>query len=327
VAVRTRVTESSRAAPAAVKGWQRHVEGWQAGLVAIFVAGTAALLAVPRPVPPWDLPQPEIRPGALAAIERADGARARDAAAQAQAGTLDYDVRLLGDAIRAFGRAESSENALEMEQTHHRAVEAAHRAIARSPDAVSALRAYQARAFVQEMHAFERTGAASNDLMELGGSYVRSVEAYGWYDRAVRRLAPDDAVLATMYKKRWNELTDLKGPALAVTLDEERVLYRFLLARPALAFVQLPASAAPAVVRARAIADQVAANEKRLQKIRDLAAIDPEYPRAFAEGVVLYRLGRFEAAAVAFQRHLEAFPDGPWTLRAQNHLKAALEAR
>ena len=63
------------------------------------------------------------------------------------------------------------------------------------------------------------------------------------------------------------------------------------------------------------------------EKIRELARVDPTFPGALAEGVVLFRLGRYEAAAVAFERHLAAFPDGPWTLRARNYLKAALEAR
>ncbi|MEZ4310178.1 MAG: hypothetical protein R3F14_19220 [Polyangiaceae bacterium] len=75
------------------------------------------------------------------------------------------------------------------------------------------------------------------------------------------------------------------------------------------------------------MADAVADDQKRIEKIRELGALDPSYPAAFAEGVVLFRLGRFELAAQAFERHLAAHPDGPWTLRARNHLKASLEAR
>src|SRR5690349_7740146 len=52
VAVRTRVRESSRSAQGPVKGWQRHFEGWQAGLLAVLIAGTSAVLGVPRAVAP-----------------------------------------------------------------------------------------------------------------------------------------------------------------------------------------------------------------------------------------------------------------------------------
>lgn len=293
----------------------------------MLIAGLAALLGVPRAVPPSDVPEPAVRPSELAATFRADDERAGRIAARASAGELDHDIRLLGSAVRAFGRAEVQGTDAELGSAHRAAVEAAHQAIARSPEDALALRAHQTLAFVREMKAFERTGQASDDLLELGGTFPRSAEAYGWYDRAARRLLPDEAALRAMYKKRWNELTGLTGTAFALSFDEERALFRSLIAHPAVPRRPLPPGAGPDAVRARALADRVAENEKRLQKIRELAKLDPEYPAAFAEGVVLFQLGRFDFAAVAFERHLDAHPDGPWTLRARNHLKAALEAR
>lgn len=289
----------------------------------------------------WEIPEPAVRPDALAAGLQADTVRARTMAERAERGDLDYDVRALGDAVRAFGRAEAEGDDAALERARRRTVEAAHGAIAREPDAVIGLRAYQTRAFLAEVRAFERTGAASPDLEALAGPFARSLVAYRWYDEAERRLLLDDAALRALYKKRWNELTGLTGPAFALSLDEQRALLRFLIAHPALARAKLgpragteatragteATRAGTEATRARALRDDAIANERRIEKIRELARLDPSFPGALAEGVVLFRLERYEAAAMAFEKHLAAFPDGPWTLRARNYLKAALEAR
>lgn len=321
------MNQSSRSGASPVKGWRRHLEGWQAGLVAVAIAGTAALVGVPRAVPPADVPEPDVRAAPLAAALRADDELARRWARRWAAGEIDHDLRLLSEAVGAFGRAEHDGTDGELTEAQRRAKEAAHRAIARSPEDVLALRAHQTLAFLREMKAFERSGQASDDLRALAGTFARSAEAYRWYDRAARRLVADEAALRAMYKKRWNEITGLTGTAFALARDEELARYRFLIAHPGIAHPALPDGAGPAAVRARALADGVALNERRLQSIRQVAKLDPEYPASFAEGVVLFQLGRFEHAAVAFERHLSAHPDGPWTLRARNHLKAALEAR
>jgi hypothetical protein len=41
--------------------------------------------------------------------------------------------------------------------------------------------------------------------------------------------------------------------------------------------------------------------------------------------VLSFWLGQPERAAEHFRHHLERQPDGPYTLRAQNYLKAALD--
>ena len=293
----------------------------------MFIAGSGAIIGVPRSIPPREVPPPSVAAAALDRALAADEARAREAAAQAARGELDYDVRALGEAVRAFGRAEVADRGAGKEEAHRRATLAARAAIAHGPDAVLALRAYQARAFLREMRAFERTGEASEELSELGGVFPRSAVAYRWYDPSARRLLPGTAALLALYKKRWNEVTGLKGEVFALSLDEERALFAFLIEHPAVAAAPSSPGASAATERARAIAVRAAEEERRLEKIRDLARLDATYPAAFAEGVVLFRLGRFEAAAVAFERHLAAHPDGPWTLRARNHLKAALESR
>jgi TolA-binding protein len=60
-----------------------------------------------------------------------------------------------------------------------------------------------------------------------------------------------------------------------------------------------------------------------LSYVNALARIDPSYPADYARGVLLYRSGRPAEAARAFSRHLEVYPDGPWTLRARNFWLAA----
>jgi tetratricopeptide (TPR) repeat protein len=62
----------------------------------------------------------------------------------------------------------------------------------------------------------------------------------------------------------------------------------------------------------------------RLKKIDELSAVDPTYPKELARGIVLYRLGRYPLAVEAFRQHLERSPDGAFSLRAQNYLRAAL---
>ena len=285
------------------------------------------MLGVPRSVPPSEVPAPSVEPAALAAALATDAARARDAAAQAAKGELDYDVRALGEAVRAFGRAEVAERGADKEEAHRRATMAARSAIAHGPDAVLALRAFQARAFLREMRGFERTGEATEELSDLAGVFPRSVAAYRWYDPAARRLLPGDAALLALYKKRWNRVTGLMGEVFALSLDEERTLLGFLIEHPAVAAAPPSGRAGAATRRAQEIDLRVAVEKQRQEKIQELGRLDAAYPAAFAEGVVLFRLGQFEAAAKAFDAHLAAHPDGPWTLRARNHLKAALESR
>jgi TolA-binding protein len=64
----------------------------------------------------------------------------------------------------------------------------------------------------------------------------------------------------------------------------------------------------------------------RVDKIRKLALIDPSYPGSYALGIAYYRAGRYDLAADAFTAFISAHPDGPYALRAKNHLKAALAA-
>jgi hypothetical protein len=313
-------------------GVARHLEGWQGLVVSVFIAGSVAALVVPRPVEPLEVPAPSVDPEAIARVEAADDADA-DAVERGSADderSLDADVRELGSALRAYGRADADadEGKLVLERQRVAAVVA--RAVEASPDDVRRLRAYHLRRFVVAVRAWESGGAEPDDLRELGGGFLRMLRRHGWVDevRGPRRVLMPDAALRVSFKKRWNEVAGLRGPALALTLDEQRALLGFLIQSPPgpSGWRPEPADQPPGrskvprpTIGSTAFEDQIS-----LKKIDELAAVDPTYPAELARGAVLYRLRRYPLAVEAFRRHLEAHPDGPHALRAQNYLRAAL---
>ena len=293
-------------------GFGRYLEGWQPGLVAVFLAGSAALLAVPRSVPPAELPVPLVAPHKLAEAAENDDARAR----AVEARPLDADVRALGSLLRAFGRADAQNDDARIAELRRQIGPAAARALAQGEDAVLALRAYQLRAFLDEVRRFVRTGETSNDLVELGGPFADVLARNGWCEGAAPCVMHmDEPSLRASFKLRWNEISGLSGSTLALGFDERRALFAFLLAHP-------PRGKERGGEASRGAQDPAAF---QLRKIDELSALDPSYPREFARGIVRYHKGDFGRAAEHFATYLELSPDGPYTLRAQNHLRAALE--
>jgi hypothetical protein len=136
------------------------------------------------------------------------------------------------------------------------------------------------------------------------------------------------------YKLAWNTVVELEhAPGLAPTLDELRALYAFYLVHP---HVSETGRIAYATARASAhdpqICETIAGHERasiedwRLEKVRRLGQIDPDYPTAYAVGVVQWKRGAYGPSAKAFQEFLTAHPTGPLSLRARNHAMAALAA-
>jgi hypothetical protein len=295
------------------RGLSRHLEGWQPGFVAVAVAGAAAVLAVPRSVPPHELPVPAPMPAALAEVRASDQRRAALAAAE----PLPLEVRAVGSAIRAYGIADAAEDEAAAVRAKDEAVRAA---VAPQVDGegLLRLRAFQLEVFLREVRRFELTGQPSDELAAVGGAFPRMVQDNGWCEGdPCQRVRLDDAALRASFKKRWNEITGSRNPALALTLDEQRALALFLLRHP------VPVRGGGQALDAASREAQV--TQFLLRKVDDLGALDGAYPRDFARGVVLYRMGRFPLAVEAFRAHLDAHPDGPLALRAQNHLRAALE--
>ncbi|APR82247.1 Hypothetical protein A7982_07596 [Minicystis rosea] len=292
-------------------------------MLAIFLAGTSAILAVPRPVDPTVVPEPTIIPRVLAQAARADDDLAAQAEAEAAHGDrLGFDVRTLGSAIRSYGQADAAGRDTEVVVARRDVAEAGKRALAHGDDALLRLRAYQLRLFLRALRHWEAKGVETADLRELGGAFISMSQHNGWVKDGV--VVMDDAVRRAMFKKRWNELTLARGGRFELSIDEQRALYRFLIRRP-----PNDESEAPAAVRAlRSMKqDERAAfvtEQYRLRKIDELAALDATYPADLARGVVFYRMRRYPVAMELFRRHLDAHPDGPFTLRAQNYLRAAL---
>jgi hypothetical protein len=134
----------------------------------------------------------------------------------------------------------------------------------------------------------------------------------GWLQG--KTIVMDDLVRGIFFKRRWNQVTAISGSMFAISLDEHRVFYAFLLAHP---YVEGRAGLdAKAACRA--------ADQWRLRKIEELARLDDAYPYTLARGVLFYRLGRYPEAVQAFRDYLGAAEDGRYVLRARNYLATAV---
>jgi len=298
-------------------------------LIPFGVALVLGLLLAPRKPAPEAVPLPVADARALVATREAD----ERLAAAARATPLPGAVRALGSAIRAFHALEARGAAPALLGKARGDVDAALvDALGHDAAALASLRAAQLEAFLDETRRLEATGAPSEELQAVAGSFVATMTAEGWFDG--HRLAPREPELRVMFKEMWNAFLGLEArPDLQPTLDEERVLYAFYLShaqpaksmRDALAAARRGAKDADAC-RALDEAERAAVESRRLERVQRLAAIDPTYPALYARGVLSYRRGDYGAAAVAFDAWLRDHPDGPLALRAQNYLRASLHA-
>lgn len=304
-------------------------DGLWLALVPVAVALVLGLLLTPRRSPPDSIPLPLADARELARVERADHELAQRGRRQPLKGAL----RALGSAIREFHRLEAGNSDARTLGEARRAVDSA--LIVAFPGGTGGLvelRAIQLEAFLDEVQRFGKTGEQSEELQSLAGGFVRSMTSEGWCDG--HSLAPTPMVLRVMFKQMWNAFLALEhNQDLEPTLDEQRVLYAFYLshahpsrgARAAIDAARRAARDAKAC-RAAADAERAAIESWRLERITQLAAIDPVYPADYARGVASFRRGDYGAAANAFRAWLSAHADGPFELRAQNYLRAAADA-
>ena len=286
-------------------------DGWQLAVVTLSIAWGTALVVIPRSVVPRDLPpDPFIEPRSARAIAAKSLERARLATIE----PLSARTRAVGTAIRAYGRAEASDDRRAATSAKAALDEAAKKLP--SLEETLRLRAYQAETFLSAVRAWESTGVVSDDLDELGGNFIRVVVDNGWVETidGRRAIAMEDLARRASFEQRWNQLVGVKSADLEPPLDESRALLGFSLRHP-----PRRADVSPA------IAAQVE-NETRLKKIDELAKIDPTYPWLYARGVVRYRLGDYSHAVQDLARYLEQSPSGPYAVRAANHLRASLDA-
>jgi hypothetical protein len=284
-------------------------------MLVLLVAGSAIVLAAPRPVAPDSVPRPRIDNHALLAAMERDDVRAREAV---QA-TLPLEVRAAGAAIRAYNRAAAGGDDYALAKARRDALEAAGEALPHGTEPLLRLRAFQMLRFIEELAGWQAGGEPSSELVELGGDFVATLVRNRWCRAGTRELVLGERELRVLFKKRWNDVTGLQGQAFDLGLDEDRVRYGFLIHHP---FTSLRSSALqPTERRAQAARD----GAERLRLIERLAQRDPSYLADLARGVVSYQMGEHAAAAEHFRRHLAAHPDGAYTLRARNYLRAALE--
>lgn len=273
---------------------RRHLEGWPLGIGVVGAATLTALLAVPRPVEPDFVPLPLIdREQQLleVSVERARAERAK-------AG-LPLEVRAVGEALRRFGKAAADGAALarQLSAQLRRLVDVALER--HGAERLLELRALQAELFAAAIaHGDAR---AERELEELGGRVYTATAERGWLKTPL-----DPRELEALFRVYWGETLGLvqKQP-FAPTLNEWRVYYRFLLSRP------LGEGAA-----------RKGDVQLQLSYVAALARHDQDYPAQLARGVLFYQQAAFSDAAAELRAHLERHPDGPWTLRARNHLAA-----
>lgn len=291
-------------------------------------------LVMPHATAPDAIPLPILDNRALAKVHAED----RDRAKRAQAQRLPTDVLAVGTALRGMNFAQAHPAPDADISAPKKILEDALRGVADRKDKDSAisdlltLRAVQLEAFLHEVDKFETTGEATRELEELGGGFVGRMRAAGWIED--RHVLLSNTQQAVSFKIVWNALTGLESvPAFHPTLDEQRALYTLFLTRPhpgESARFEIDAQRRRASDEAacqRAAADERRATEMwRVEKIKRLGTLDPQYPTAYALGVAYYRAARYDQAVDAFRSFVDAHPDGPYALRAQDHLKAAIAA-
>ena len=272
-------------------------------LTGVALVALAAALSAPRATEPtlaFALPLPLPNHARLREIAEADRDRANDARTHA----LAFPVRAVGEMLRRLGLA-SVDPAGNVPAALADLRALAARAVKEDgARGLLALRAVQTELFVRACRDFATSGTASTELRELGGDFPELARTSGWLEGKTLDLTDEE--LSLLFRGRWNDLSGLAGAApFAASLDEQRSRWGLLLRHPS-------------------GGDPVTRLQRQLGYVTSLGAIDRDYPTAFARGVLLYRSGAYEASAAAFRAHLAAHPQGPWALRAGNHLLAAL---
>ncbi|HEY5959414.1 MAG TPA: tetratricopeptide repeat protein [Polyangiaceae bacterium] len=288
--------------------WSRWLDGWVLMFPSVGLALLGACLALPQGTMPDYLPLPRIAAREMDASRRALEQHA-DAAYR---DPLSYDVRAAGEHFRQLGRIAQQGQAISAkERDRFRALLQRARATS-GVDAILRLRAVQARLFGAALAEWERTGKEDTDLKELGGDFLKVANALGWcaqkQNDARHRSTPvcllrlDQDERTALFLSRWVELAGLDADA-ALRLDP---VWPLLALR---ARLQLPL---PRL------------DERDLRLIERVKQLDPTYPEALGKGLILARLGNTSGAAEAFRMQLQLQPDGPYTLRARNHLQHVL---
>jgi hypothetical protein len=315
------------------------------GLVPIVVAVLFAALILPRPVVPTDVPLPQADLRKVEAVFAADHQRVL-AAERAQPSSL---ARSVGSALSDFFALQTKNVSDEDLKIAHddllQRLNAARTLIGDEP--LVQLRALNAEEFlvaVDEAASADkrRPGAprfaSTAKLESVAGPFAPRMAEAGFLRDGVLHLSRTE--LHVLYRALWTATLGLSEvPAFAPALDEIRVRYALLLREGHPSRRDIPrlqglpsgvdafasASDTPALRCARqARRDDELQATWLAEKIGELGAVDPVYPTRFALGIVDYRRGQYDTAAANFRAYEEQSPNGPWSLRAANFLRAAV---
>jgi len=289
-----------------MRGFAKQLEGWQVGALVVFIATSISSVTIPRSAEPDGLPPPVIRPEQLYEAR----AQSSQVAERMKTAELPRSARILGGHIRALGRAERDNDELAIAQAHDGILNIANQALRESGEAVELIRDYQAARFRQAYLAFLRHHEESDDWVELGGAMLAQFARNGWNVSFASTGSHIDILLEGFFKRRFNRLLGKKESSSAT---EERVILGFLMEHPPPAGLEEGNSGGDGT------------GPFLLRRIDDLALLEPGYPVNYAKGIVLFRIGHFEASAAAFDSFLLQGESGPYRLRAVNYLKAAVE--
>jgi hypothetical protein len=268
------------------------------GVWLVFTCALSAALVVPRKVEPDVIPLP--------VIDRAEQRERRDLehgrVEHAQAG-LPLEVRSVGEAFRRVGQAGfgGTGAADQFRSQLRRLAELARER--HGDEKLLELRAVQAELFARAL--LEGSGGEpAPALRELGGSFFKLGAARGWFAMGPSAASSDE--VRSLFQIYWGEtLGWSRRQPYAPTLNEWRVYFRFLLARP-------PPDGP----------DRAGDLQQKLGYVAALAQYDQDYPAHLARGVILYQIGAYPESAVELGQHLSQQPDGRWALRARNYLAA-----
>jgi hypothetical protein len=289
-----------------------------------------AALMLPRGAIPDRVPLPELDDRVIESEIRADA----DRADRARQTPLSQDVRALGSAIRTFNTLEA-EDARDVELSDARAQIERTRLLVvdKGKDLeLLALRAVQMEGFLVEVERFERTRTESKELEALGGTFIRRMKKVGWCEG--KSVVLTDIERRAAFKSAWNTLIEVdKMEAFQLSTMETRALYTLYFTHPHApepqrAALTLARAAAKDEATCKRIDDGEHAGQQAwlLTKLGEYGKIDPGYPLLLARGVALYQRRQYADAAHSFSLWLDAHPDGPWTLRARNYLRASSNA-
>lgn len=281
-------------------GQRRHVapvwlRGWTLAIPSVGIALVAALLAVPRATKPETVPQLVVHRHALDATlsqlaHRSDAARTQP---------LPFAVREVGEAYRRLGRTQyEGPQPLDDSQAQgwQRLIRSVRPKVGDDP--LITLRAVQADMFVTALGTWETTGKVSDELVELGGDFVRLARLNHWWIAGHLNISHDERWALALL--RWTSLAGfIQLQPYRLDRELEVVQLRFFYSHPSSDVAQL---------RTR---------QKIVERYSDL---DPNYPLDYSRGVLFAEAGQYDFAAASFMRHLEAHPQGQYAIRARNHL-------